>query len=123
MTAPTFRLDPTLSRISDAIAVHINPATKQRILGETLMPYSKSGSGKTLLKLSIYADGMRVVYDAICADGEVDPEELSLSAAFICTVATLFARTKPAYSEFARCSQDTCVAFLRQYVSDTTVFG
>ncbi|MDC0279249.1 hypothetical protein OAL43_03505, partial [bacterium] len=94
MTAPAdFRLDTTLTRISAAIDVHIKDTTKQEILGETLIPFAKSGSGKTLLKIAIFADGLRAVYDAIFADSEVDQDEIDLCAPFIVKLANLFAKS------------------------------
>lgn len=122
-TTPTFRFDTTLTRISAALAAHIDDTTKQQILGKTLAPFARSGSGKTLLKLAIFADGLRAVYDAIFADGKVDQDEIDLCAPFIVKLARLFAKTKSAYSEFTECSHGDCVAFLEQYASDTSIFG
>jgi tetratricopeptide (TPR) repeat protein len=122
-TVAAFRLGTTLTRIAAALAAHINDATKQEILGETLAPIAKSGSGKALLKVAIFADGLRTVYDAMFADGEVDQDEVDLCAPFIVNLARLFAKTKSAYSKFAECSQEDCVAFLEQYASDTSIFG
>jgi tetratricopeptide (TPR) repeat protein len=116
-------LEKKLSGVTKSVIELITEENKIHLLGEPLSRYVGNSSGKKLIQLTIFADGMRTVYDALFADGSADNDELDLCYPFLAIVANMFAKTKSSYKPFTNLNRGDCPAFLAQYAADSTILG
>ena len=112
-----------VSRVLGGIEGHLNDDTRAQILGANLSPLYRSGTGKTLITLAMWADLLRVVNDALFADGIASDEEIHGSQKFLKLVAEAFAKVRPEYSDFAQLPTSQIPEFLKCYQSDKNLFG
>ena len=113
------------SSIQSAIrsaAQHLTHDTRDALLGLVLARFTK-GTGKTVLTLACYADSLRIVFNAIAADGKISKEEVDQVESFLTTVAAAYATLRPEYAKFATLQRADIGAFLKQYRSDAGPFG
>jgi hypothetical protein len=116
-------LERKLSGVTRSVIELITEENKTHLLGGPLSRYVGNSSGKKLIQLTIFADGMRTVYDALFADGGADDNKLDICHPFLSTVANMFANTKSLYKPFTNLKRGDCLTFLTQYAADSTILG
>lgn len=112
-----------ISRTCELVGEHLTSETRVAILGEYLSSKMTRGSGKTLIALALHADALRVVYDAIFADGNASDDELDGSMEFLSAMAVVFAKVRSDYSTPDKPSRSAIAKFLDQYRRDKGTFG
>jgi len=107
----------------DSAAQHLTPETRAVLLGPVLASFTTRGTGRTCFTLACFADGLRVVFDAILADGIISEEEIDESEDFLKEVAASFAKVRPEYARFASLRRDGILDFIDFYKQDSGSFG
>jgi hypothetical protein len=85
--------------------------------------FARSSTGKSLLGLACYADGLRIVVGALLADGEVSEQELQDAEGFLAEVGTHFAKLRPEYQSCAPFVGANLRRFVDRYRTDGGTFG
>ena len=116
-------LEPGIQKAINTVAVYLNEDTRDELLGPSLARFVKNGTGKTLLTLACYADGLRVVFDTLLADGKITTTEVEVSKSFLAKVAASYAKVRSQYAGFASWTDAEIIPFLRMYRDDTGAFG
>jgi len=106
-----------------AASLHLTTETRDEFLGPVLSKFTKTGTGKSLVELAALADGMRVVFETLLADGKITSQEIEVSKSFISKVAAQLGKVRSQYSSFQNGSEFEIMPFLKQYREDTGTFG
>jgi len=116
-------LDPGIQKAINSAAIHLNEKTRDELLGPSLASFVKSGNGAPLVLMAFYADGLRVVFDALLADGKITAKEVEVSKSFLAKVAASFAKVRKQYKVFESFTVAEVIPFLKLYRSDTGALG
>ena len=109
--------------VQQSVVAHLTPESREAILGPMLRRLYTHGTGKTLIGLALYADALRLVHDAIFADGSASDEELEAASTFLVTVAQAFSKVRTEYASYAHLSPEQLHEFLDRYQNDKGFFG
>lgn len=112
-----------MSEVVDAIMPHLTDATAHSLLGSSLAALSNQGSRKSIVLFALYGDVLRVVQDALLADGELSDEELRESLGLLRKVSSGYAAVRKSYGEFANLDETNARRFLATYEGDGGLFG
>jgi len=107
----------------DSAAKHLNPATRSELLGPDFAKFACSGTGKSLLGLACYADGLRVVVGVLLADGQISEQELQDAEGFLAEVGAHFEKLRPEYQDCAPFVGANLRRFVDRYRTDGGTFG
>ncbi|QDT64733.1 hypothetical protein [Calycomorphotria hydatis] len=116
-------LQPGIDAAIEGTVKHFNHKNRDLILGPDFARLAGNGTGRTLVTLACYADGLRVLHDAILADGEVGDKHVELVLSYTKLLAENFAKIRPGYSGYAVFERPDFYRFLRQYRNDRGAFG
>jgi RHS repeat-associated protein len=105
-------------KVLNSILVHLNPETRDLILGDSLSSLAGGSTGKGIIEIALYADVFRVVYDTITADTEISQEEIDECQEFVISIAHKYAKVRPKYAKFADATRENIPDFLALYASD-----
>lgn len=117
------RLQAELQKAIEYASEHLSSEKKEKLLGPELAKLTSGGSGKNLLALACRADGLRLVFKALLADGKVTKDELAAIGDFLGEAAETFAKVRTKYGKFKTWQGGMTKEFLEIYKSDPGSFG
>jgi|GEM_PF-4820586 len=123
MRTTSHHLHDKIVEIRRSILRELTSETRTQILGIQLGSLVVSGPGAMMVQLSLYADALRMMHDAIVADGKISPEELQDCAPLIRGLASAFAKVRPSYAPYAALETRQIPQFLEKYCNDRGTFG
>ena len=119
-------LQKAISSVSDylnSISDYLSTQTRDELLGPELVHFAKGGPEIPLITLALYADALRVVYDALIENRKITGKETYQPESFFAKVADKYAKVLSNYAPFESLPVSGIVPFLNQYRFDTGVFG
>ena len=96
-------LQKAISRVSDylnSISDYLSTQTRDELLGPELVHFAKGGPDIPLITLALYADALRVVYDALIETRKITGKETYQPESFFAKVADKYAKVLSKYAPF-----------------------
>lgn len=110
-------------QIISSIMQHMNDDNRLEIFGEGIRKFYKSGTGKTLVRMCLGADVLRIIADAVFADSELSEDEAKLTCPFINDVMDVLSKFRDEYTAFTNLNVDSVAECLDFYQRDSQHFG
>lgn len=112
-----------LDRIFVAVSRHLGrPESLKCVLGDIYV-YYRGGPGRSLVRLCLAADCLRVAIGAVAADRTVSDDERNAMLPLFRELAHRFAECRSEYAGFATMTENQISGFLRFYWKDENPFG
>lgn len=112
-----------VDKVVDGVMAHLRDENAKELLGPGLAPLLGLGSLRSIVSVALYADVLRVVGDAMEADGMVSDAELEACLKLVSALADHLTKVRKDYGPYSIDSVCKAREFLTQYEADDGLFG